>query len=218
MPGLAGVFGAWPQTAGPAQSSNSVVILISPPFRICEPVVLVGRLSSGKAIRVGECCNPISPRHGRQQLALVAQGVGGLQRSPRAASTRTLPSDWAGSRREPGCGLGRPALRQFHGNIPPMFAVKRSGGRRIQQNQRTRRGPRDGTRRSGRLMLSTNWERCNADHQKKNAPRPSPLGRCTCRLHDRLLHAVFTRPVQADLVSVRIVKVGVPPAPGHHAR
>src|SRR5262249_545773 len=38
------------------------------------------------------------------------------------------------------------------------------------------------------------------------------------RLHHRLPHAVFARPVQTDLVPVRVVQIGVPPAPRHHPR
>src|SRR5579862_4094165 len=37
-------------------------------------------------------------------------------------------------------------------------------------------------------------------------------------LHHGLLHAIFTRPIQADLVPIRVVEIGVPPAPRHHAR
>ena len=39
-----------------------------------------------------------------------------------------------------------------------------------------------------------------------------------CSPHHGFLHAVFSRPIQADFVPIRIIQVGVPPTPGHHAR
>ena len=36
-------------------------------------------------------------------------------------------------------------------------------------------------------------------------------------LHHRFLHTVFSCPIQADLVAIGIVEIGMPPTPGHHA-
>ena len=36
-------------------------------------------------------------------------------------------------------------------------------------------------------------------------------------LHHSFLHAVFACPIQADLVAIGIVEIGMPPTPGHHA-
>jgi len=36
-------------------------------------------------------------------------------------------------------------------------------------------------------------------------------------LHHRFLRTVFACPIQADLVAIRIVEIGMPPTPGHHA-
>ena len=36
-------------------------------------------------------------------------------------------------------------------------------------------------------------------------------------LHHRFLHTVFACPIQADLVAIGIVEIGMPPTPGHHA-
>ena len=36
-------------------------------------------------------------------------------------------------------------------------------------------------------------------------------------LHHRFLHTVFACPIQADLVAIGIVEIGMPPTPRHHA-
>src|ERR1700751_3673992 len=36
-------------------------------------------------------------------------------------------------------------------------------------------------------------------------------------LHHRFLHTVFSCPIQADLVAIGIVEIGMPPTPRHHA-
>ena len=36
-------------------------------------------------------------------------------------------------------------------------------------------------------------------------------------LHDRFLHTVLACPIQANLVAIGIVEIGMPPPPGHHA-
>src|SRR5580704_7209780 len=36
-------------------------------------------------------------------------------------------------------------------------------------------------------------------------------------LHHRFLHTVLPCPIQADLVAVWVVEIGMPPTPGHHA-
>src|ERR1019366_9432667 len=47
--------------------------------------------------------------------------------------------------------------------------------------------------------------------------RSSP-GSLFCSLHHGLLHAVFTRPIQADFVAIGVIEIGVSPAPRHQAR
>src|SRR5262249_30098320 len=57
---------------------------------------------------------------------------------------------------------------------------------------------------------------------KAAAPRPlktgSTAGCLPCGFHHGFLHAVVAGPVQADLVTIGISKIDVPPAPRHHAR
>ena len=48
------------------------------------------------------------------------------------------------------------------------------------------------------------------------SPASSP-GSLLRGLHHRFLHTVFSRPIQANLVAIGIVEVGMPPTPGHHA-
>ena len=43
------------------------------------------------------------------------------------------------------------------------------------------------------------------------------IGWLSCGLHHGFLHAVFSCPIQAYFVSIRIIHISVPPAPGHHA-
>ena len=47
-------------------------------------------------------------------------------------------------------------------------------------------------------------------------PASSP-GSLLRGLHHRFLHTVFACPIQADLVAIGIVEIGMPPTPGHHA-
>ena len=47
--------------------------------------------------------------------------------------------------------------------------------------------------------------------------RASSPGSLLRGLHHRFLHTVLACPIQANLVAVWVIEIGMPPTPGHHA-
>src|ERR1700693_4416351 len=78
------------------------------------------------------------------------------------------------------------------------------------------RKPETAARGGGRQWKAN--VRCEYGRRPSSPLRGRRLLNFLCHAHDGLLHAVLTGPVDADLMAIGIVQIGVTPTPWHHAR
>ncbi len=128
-------------------------------------------------------------------------------------------SNHTGARnREWSCEAFRPWLSPVI--LPQRPTAAFAGGGFAPSMPRMRLGtaaPSNGVRKGAKVSYLRQQERSRANYSSRFPARVSDSRPSGFRgLHHRFLHAVFSCPVQTDLVAIGIIEIGMAPTPGHH--